>query len=124
MMLARMLSVDKAALLCDMAETYHIYNLRALPARQIAIYASGLKEDSRIMRKLSGAPTPFNTMLLAIIADAVRLLVWQNTKDGANGTNVPVSIFSTLVNKEEKEEGFSSVAEFEAWRNSLLGGDG
>lgn len=32
-----MIRADEDALVCDLAETYHIYNYRQLPARQVAV---------------------------------------------------------------------------------------
>lgn len=119
-----MIAVDEAALRCDMLETYHIFDYRALPARQAALFACGLKESSRIMRKLSGAPAAFESMMLALIADALRILVWQNTKDGMNGSNIPDSILAAMLNRDpEDETGFGSVEEFNAWRDSILKGE-
>lgn len=118
-----MIATDEAALRCDFLETYHVMDYRALPARQAALFACGLREDSRIMRKLTGAPAALDTMLLAVIADAVRILVWQNTENGMNGKNQPVSIMDTLSGRLKKGEGFATAEEFEAWRAGMIGGD-
>ena len=119
-----MIALDEAALRCDFLETYHIMDYRALPARQAALFACGLREDSRIMRKLSGAAVGLEAMLLAVIADAVRLLVWQNTENGLKGKNPPVSILDTLIGADRSEDGpgFDSAEEFEAWRAGMIGG--
>ena len=117
------MAVDEAALRCDMLETYHIFDYRALPMRQAALFAGGLHEDSRIMRKLSGAPASFNTIMLASIADSLRILIWQNTENGANGTNMPDSILSALFDQQREKVGFDSAADFDSWRQSLLNGE-
>ena len=121
-----MIKRDEAALICDFAETYHIYDYRALPARRAALYACGLKADSRIMQIMSGAKASVEVTLLAIIADALRILVWQNTKDGKRGRNKPESILEMIVGEEKKEEeqlgAFDTVEEFNAWRTAMLGG--
>lgn len=122
-MLARMIAVDKSALECDFAETYHIYDFRILPARRAAMFAAGLGDSSRIMRKLGGAPTSFESMMLATIADAVRILVWQNTKDGVEGRNAPESIISAILDKSKESSAFDSADDFEKWRNSILNGE-
>jgi hypothetical protein len=49
-----MLSTDRDALICDMAETYHVYDMRALPTKTVATLACGLREDSRIKLKMAG----------------------------------------------------------------------
>lgn len=118
-----MIATDDAALRCDMLETYHILDYRELPARQAALFACGLGPGSRIQRKRSGMPAAPEIMLLATIADAVRLLVWQPTEDGLKGRNQPRSIVDTLVNGGREGQGFDSVEEFIAWRKSMLGGD-
>ena len=122
-MLAKMISVDEAALRCDLMETYGILNYRALPARQISVFASGLRESSRIMRKLSGAPVPFAELMLAAIADSARILVWQQTKDGVEGRNMPDSIVAALMDKGNESSAFDSAEEFNAWRESILNGE-
>lgn len=43
-------------------------------------------------------------MLLAIIADGINLLIWQNTKDGAKGRHRPDSIFKKLTEDKKKDE--------------------
>lgn len=117
-----MIAVDDAALRCDFMETYHIIDYRALPARQAAMFACGLGEGSRIIRKLSGAAAPLDTLLLAIIADAVRVLAWQNTKDGHEGKNQPKSILEAMTGQKQTE-GFDSAEDFLTWRESMLGGN-
>ena len=119
-----MVAADEAALICDFAETYHLYDYRELPARRAALLACGLRPESRIVQKISGAKAPTETMLLALIADALKILVWQNTRDGTKGRNKPTSIVEAILGEEkETAEGFDSAAEFEAWRASMLGGE-
>lgn len=120
-----MIAVDEAALRCDFLETYHVMDYRALPARQAALFACGLGPRSRIRQKLSGSPVPLDTALLALIADAVQLLVWQRTEDGVNNRNRPKSILRALTGDEAStgSVGFDSPEDFEAWRRQMIGGD-
>lgn len=122
-----MAALDENALICDFAEVYHIFNWRALPARTSAALAMGLRPDARIMLRLSNVPIPVNTQLLAIIADAARVIAWQNTEDGRRGRNAPVSVFATLIGANEKDDGtgagFDSPEEFSAWRERMTGGE-
>lgn len=120
-----MIAADEAALRCDFLEVYHIMDYRALPARQAALFACGLGSGSRIMQKLSGSSVALDTMLLAVIADAVRILVWQNTTDGWEGRNLPWSITERLAGGGKKKEslGFGSPEEFDAWRAQMIGGE-
>lgn len=84
-----MIAADEDALICDLAETYHIYDYRSLPVRQAAVLAWGLSEDSRIKRQLSGAKAKQETLLLAAIMDRLSLLVWLHTEDAREGKNRP-----------------------------------
>lgn len=119
-----MVARDEGALECDFLETYHILDFRALPARRAALFAHGLREDSRIKKKLRGDTVSAETKLLALIADELQILIWQNTEDGVKGRNRPKSILSVLNGEDGKETvGFSTAEEFEAWRSSMIGGD-
>lgn len=111
--------------MCDFAQYYHILDMDALPMRIKATLAAGLPEESRSKLKASGSEAPVETMLLAIIADSLRLLVWQNTEDGHRGRNQPEKLSAALLptGKEEKEtQGFSSAEDFERARERLLRG--
>lgn len=46
------MSYDRDALICDIAETYGVYDLGALPLQTVAVLAQGLRHDARIMMKL------------------------------------------------------------------------
>lgn len=67
MNLAGMIALDEGALICDMAETYHIYDMRALPAETLATLACGLREDSRIKMKRAGLKyVPLEVLLVRV----------------------------------------------------------
>ena len=118
-----MIATDEGALSCDMMETYHIMDWRALPARQAALFAYGLRDGSRIRQKLAGAATGLDTMLLAMIADGINLLLWINSKAGAEGRDRPASVLAMLRGGDGNKEsvGFDTSEEFDAWRASMLG---
>lgn len=115
-----MIKVDENALICDLAETYQIYNYRQLPPSTVAIFCIGLRDDSRIKMKLSGAKVSPNILLLSGIVDRLNLLLWSKTKDGPKGINKPKSILSELYNKESDVSAFTSGKEFEEERNRLI----
>lgn len=119
-----MVGLDEGALTCDFAETYHVYSWRSLPPSTAATLAAGLGPDSRIMQKLSGAPAAVNTLLLAMIADSLRILVWMKTKDGARGKNPPESILEKLYTAQGRtpKAGFDTPEDFMAWRASMMEG--
>lgn len=119
-----MVAADEAALRCDFMETYHLPDYKALPARQAALFACGLRPDSRIMMSLSGAAAPMETLLLAGILDTLKILAWQNTQDGLDGVNPPESVLDAIVRSgEEPPEGpgFDTPEDFWAWRASMIG---
>jgi len=115
---------DEGALICDMAETYHIFNWRALPGRLAATLAAGLRDNSRIKTIMSGSKIPLETVLQANIADCLRILVWRQTEDGIKGRNAPALFTETLSGDSvaTQNEGFSSSEGFMAWRKTMIGG--
>ena len=64
----------------------------------------GLPDASRTKRRLSGMKLSLQEMLLAIIADGINLLIWQNTKDGARGRHRPDSLFKKLTEDKKKKD--------------------
>ncbi len=77
----------------------------------VAVFCFGLKDDSRIKMKLNGMEVPFETMLLASAVDRLSTLVWQQTKDGMDGKNYPLSIVAMLTNAQPNKEN-SNVTSF------------
>lgn len=97
-----MLKLDKDALICDLAETYGIYDWRSLPVRTVATLSAGLRDDSRIMMKLSGQTVSARDQLLAGIFDHVALIMWSKTKDAEHNRNRPKSILMAMLHPEGK----------------------
>ena len=118
-----MLNEDEDALLCDLSETYHIYDLQALPWPAMARLAAGLPLDSRIIRKMSGVT---GTRLELMMAMAVDYLAALNYKFGDKHAKKPESVLSKLIEKPKRLDNelmkFSSIGEFEAARNKAFGG--
>lgn len=108
--------------MCDMAETYHIFSFNEIPLTVLATLASGLRENSRIKQKISGEKLSFEQMVNIGILDCLRILTWQNSKDGAKNRNRPKSILKQFT-KEKKTDviSFDSAADFELARNKLKG---
>lgn len=76
-------------LVCDMAETYHVLDWRALGLPLAATLAGGLRETSRTCMALNHAQITTDTLLLGAMADSLQLLVWLKTKDAQHGRNRP-----------------------------------
>lgn len=125
MLLAGMLAADRAAVICDMAETYHIYDLYTLPPATIAMLAVGLRDDSRIKLKIAGAVANQEIMLLAAAVDQLSMMVWMQSKDGKKNKNRPPSILDAINgrNKENDQEtiAFESYEDFERARARIIG---
>ena len=112
-----MLAADKDALVCDLAETYGIFDYRAVPVKLLATLASGLREDSRIKMRLSGSRVPRRDLLLAAAVDRLSLLVWGMSEDAQRGTNRPKSLVAAFMEETEDSgdvEAFDSAEDFEA----------
>lgn len=98
-----MLRLDEEALRCDLAETYHIYDIKTLPPSTVASFACGLRQNSRIVMKMSGSKLTLEQSLLALIYDRVAWLAWSRTKDAQKNRNMPESIYQKLTSNEKKE---------------------
>lgn len=122
-----MIAADENALICDLAETYGIYDYKQLPPSRVAVFSIGLKDDSRIKMKISGQTVSMEVLLLAGISDRLSLLVWAQTEDGRKGINRPAMITDALTTASQPKDAqmvvFDSGEEFISMRNKLLGGD-
>lgn len=121
-----MMRKNRDALECDLAETYNIYDMRALPARRVALFAVGLRDNSRIKMLLADTKFTFSEILLINIYDALNLELWTKTKDATKGKNKPESLYKKLMGindqtkKESKNMTFNSAEEYEKIRKKLL----
>jgi len=117
-----MLKTDEDAVICDLAETYHIYNYKELPPITVALFCDGLRDDSRIKLKMSNQRVSMDTLLLASIVDRLSILVWFKTKDGQKGRNQPKSIVGSINKPVREKEGmsFNTGEEFEKMRLKIL----
>lgn len=110
-----MLAKDKDALVCDLAETYHIYDYKELPVKTLAVLASGLRENSRIMMSMRGYTYLAPELVLPQIYDILSVLVF-------NKEDRPPSMTSVMTGAaaEKTTKGFKSGADFEAERERLI----
>ena len=115
-----MYSLDKDALICDLAEFYNIYDFSQYPLTYIATLACGLREESRIKMKILGQKASPDTLILSAIYDRVGLLLWSLTKDGQRGRNRPKSLFRDFFSDEKEERAFDSVEDFNETRQRML----
>ena len=121
MILAGMIREDKNSWICDMAETYNIYDYRRVPVKMLGILSAGLRDDSRIRQKLEGIKADPDTIIMAKIYDLVHILLWSKTKDGEKGRNYPRSIAKTFLESDEPEPtAYANGAEFEKARAEIV----
>lgn len=113
-----------------MAETYHIYDIRALRPLLVARLLFGLRDDSRLKMAMSGTRYSVKELMLAQCVDALNLLWWSNTVDGKSNKNRPQSIMAILVGKEKEKtcNSYQTAEEWERAREELMrkvgGGNG
>lgn len=103
-------------LICDLAETYGIYDYKERDPSLIATLAVGLPDSSRIKKKYSGINLTLNQMLLAMLVDGVNISIWQ--RGGAKKSRKPQSIFKKLTEKTKPKDelmSFRSPEEYETW---------
>lgn len=107
-----MIALDEDALICDLAETYHIYDYRSLPVKLVATLSAGLRDSSRIKLLAADSSVSLETIILASIADNLSLLRLGASK----GNRRKPYLFTEAINdaKHKQVMGFKTAAEFEA----------
>ena len=114
------MNLDEDALICDLAETYHIYDYRSLPLKTVATLSAGLRDDSRIKLEAAEASVGLDTVILAAIADNLALL---RASMSSKNKGEPF-LFSEAINGEKKKQkarGFKTGEEFEAALRRIRG---
>lgn len=118
-----MINTDEDALICDLAETYNIYDYRSLPLNKVATLSVGLRGNSRIKMKMNHMDLEPEAYLLSAIVDRLSILVWRQTKDGVEGINPPKLIINSFAEKDSGSIGFTTVDEFEKFREKVIKGE-
>ncbi len=110
-----MINTDEEALICDLAETYKIFDYRLLPCKAVATFSCGLGSNSRIKMKMANMVITMEEMLLSALVDNTKLLAWLNSSDGAKGINRPESLLTLLTGELKRNNdvlAFNSGEEF------------
>lgn len=117
-----MINTDEDALICDLAETYHIFDYKRLSLKQVATFSVGLKNDSRIKLKIAGLDYSIDTLLQGMMVDSLNFLAWAQTEAAQKNENRPQSVLNALLGKEDNTHvnGFATGEEFEAMRKQIL----
>lgn len=121
MILADILEDSEDLLICDLAETYGIYDYKALPISLIATLAAGLRENSRVKMKASDQKLNYEQKLLALIFDALQIIAFK--QGHRKGAEKPKSLFKRLTEtKRPKDElmSFNSASSFEEWHKKKM----
>ena len=112
-----MISLDRNALFCDLAETYGILDWKTVPTATLAVLAVGLRGNSRIKMRLEERAVPVEQLLMAAVLDRLSMLVWFQTEDGEKGINRPKSMAAILLGDTQEIGGdvqsFETTEEFE-----------
>ena len=118
-----MLAKGRNELICDMAETYHIYNIYALPVSLLATLASGLRGNSRVVMKLNGMEDVPLFLMIAHIADDLKMFDYSFSDDAKHNRNAPPLFTDEIFGKEKpKKDGFNSGDDFnDWWQNTVKG---
>lgn len=118
-----MRAVDEAALFCDFAEFYHIYDWNQFPLRQQAALACGLSDKSRIVRKLTQQKLPLDSLLLVGIVDGLRDLSYRYTSaHSKKKPPQPQSLMEAFQPKKKSDvAAYDSPEAFERARVRIIG---
>lgn len=114
-----MIELDEDALICDLAETYQIFDYRSLPVKLVATLSAGLRDDSRIKLIAAGSPVSIDTLILSAIADNLALLRAGFDKHG----NKPFLFMEAISGEKKKKKtmSFKTAAEFDAALKRIRG---
>ena len=106
-------------MVCDLAETYRIYDYRRVPGRTLGTLVAGLGANSRVYQKLTGQIVPTDTLLLAMLVDDVRAMVYEAGKNGAPERIAPKLMEGAQPVRNERT--FKTGTDFDKARAPILG---
>lgn len=113
-----MLRADEGALICDLAESYGLFDYKTVPARLLGTLAAGLREDSRSKMLAYGQKVNKTEMLLAALMDGVNRIAWMLAAICPREGEPPKSVLDALMGRAETEaeEGMTPEEYEEAWQ--------
>lgn len=129
MSLAGVIAEYRSEMVCDLAETYQIYDYKRVPGRLLGTLVAGLGGNSRVKKKMFGVENEVpDILLLARIMDDIEVLKWWKTKDGSKGKNPPEMLTRWILglsNNNQTQQSkdaclFKTGADFDAERERLL----
>lgn len=113
-----MIKANEDALICDLAETYHILDYKSLPPITVAILAVGLRDDSRIKMHMGGTVMSADRLMLAGVLDRLSMLLWMQSKYAQKGKNRPKLILDSL--KAVDVNSFATGKDFDSARELII----
>lgn len=115
-----MLGVDRDAVICDLAETYHVFDYKAIPVMTLATLCAGLHDDSRIKMRMMGLHRIAPSFALVRAADMLTVINYSLT--AKQGVKIPKLYQDIMIGKQKKKRtsGFSSIEEFEKARMRII----
>lgn len=100
-------------IVCDLAETYNLYDFENIEGRKLATYVLGLRPSSRLMMELNGMKATTQEILTAKCVDTLNMLLWSKTNNAKSGRNKPESIVKNLMVDKKPKQGFENSKDFE-----------
>ena len=114
-----MINLNEDALICDLAETYHIFDYRSLPVKLVATLSAGLRDNSRIKLQTAEASVELETIILAAIADNLAMM---RAGFGKDKQGKPFLFTDAIMGEsKQKVKGFKTASEFEAALKRIRG---
>lgn len=112
-------------MICDFAETYGIFNWRALPARRAATLAAGLRPDSRCHMRTEGVKAQLGESLEAMIHDDLTAILYVMSRGKKHGHKPEFIAHDLIYGKKNSNiyKGFRTAEDFEAEWQHLTGGE-
>lgn len=107
--------------ICDFVEYYHIIDYKSISPELAGVLLEGLRPESRTKMKMANQKLNLNQILLATIADEIKLLIWMQ---GRKKSKKPESILNLLINgknEPNKCKGFNTSADFERYWQKITG---
>lgn len=120
MILSKLLTIGEDEIICDLAETYHIYDYKQMPPFMVAIFVCGLKDTSRIKMKYLNTDVGIDRLMMAHAVDSLNFIAWSKTKNAKDGINRPKKFVDVLLGKtnNDKVKKFRTGEEFmKAWNS-------
>lgn len=117
LVLGRIIDTCEDKLICDLAETYGLYNYKELPPLTVATLLIGLRDDSRVKMHMSDSRLTLNQMMMAAILDELRFLSWTKTKHGKryNQKRILKALQGEYDTKKDELMSFKTVEEYERY---------